>query len=323
MIVNIGFVGVGEMAEHHIKKIQNISHAKVTSIYDLNQSRSKEIANKYGALSYESVEQMLDSKQVDALYICTPPFTRDNSIEELAASKGIHLLAEKPLGLELTSVRRREKVILESGIIHSSGYCLRYLDIVQRAKGYLETKQIDLIMARRLGGIPPLTWWNKIELSGGQLVEQSTHQLDLIRYLAGDFQEVHAIHEQRSIHKADPQATAYDVGTVSFVLKSGTVGNITSTCLAKYVGSNTVEFYGEDFYLKIDGMTLHIVDNEQDVTLTSQDDFYLLQAQTFIEAIRQKNQDLVLCSYSEAAVTLEVTLAANESAILGHTVRLD
>lgn len=321
MAVRIGFIGVGGMAEHHIQTLGKIEHAQVTAIYDTNQTRSQSIADTYCAKSYESGEQLMDSGQVDALFICTPPFAR-SGIEEAAALRGIHLLSEKPVGLSMDEVGLKERAILQAGIIHSSGYCLRYLDNVAKAKAYLADKQIDLILSYRLGGMPDVKWWRMIEQSGGQLVEQSTHQLDLIRYLAGEFKEVTAIHEQRYIRNIDPEATAYDVGTVSFVLESGAIGNITSSCLAKFVGRGGVEFYGHDFYLSIDGSTLRIKDELQDVTEISDVDYYYEQDKAFVDAILNKEQNLVLCDYSEAAVTLAVTLAANESASSGKSVTL-
>jgi predicted dehydrogenase len=321
MTVRIGFIGVGGMAEHHIQTLGKIEHAKVAAIYDINRNRSEEVAEKYGAKSFDSSEQMIASGEIDALFICTPPFAR-SGIEEAAARQGIHLLSEKPVGLRMEEVRHKERVIKQSGIIHSSGYCLRYLDIVAKAKAYLADKQIDLVLSYRLGGMPDVKWWRMLEQSGGQLVEQSTHQLDLIRYLAGEFKEVSAIHEQRYIRNIDPEATAYDVGTVSFVLESGAIGNITSSCLAKYVGRGGVEFYGHDFFLSIDGATLRIKDDHQDVTVISEVDFYYEQDKAFVEAIRTNRRDLVLCDYEEAAATLEVTLAANESASTGKSIIL-
>lgn len=321
MTVRIGFIGVGGMAEHHIKTLQKVENASIAAVFDINRTRSEEVAKTYGAVSYASAEQLLEAGQVDALFVCTPPFAR-TGIEEAAARRGIHLLVEKPVGLQMDDVRRKEQAIRESGIIHSSGYCLRYLDIVAKAKTYLAGKQIDMVMAYRFGGMPGVKWWRMMEQSGGQLVEQSTHQLDLIRYLAGEFREVHAIHEQRYIHNIDPEATAYDVGTVSFVLQSGAIGNITSTCLAKYVGRGATEFFGHDFYLSIDGTTLRIVDDHQDVTETSAVDFYYEQDRTFVEAIRTGQQHLVLGDYFEAATTLAVSLAANESAATRRPVIL-
>jgi predicted dehydrogenase len=321
MTVRVGFIGVGGMAEEHIKRLQTLEDVSITALFDLNQARSQEAAARCNAVSYESSEQLLDSGSVDALFICTPPFAR-SGIEAAAARKGIHILAEKPVGLDMKEVWENERIIRESGIINSTGYCLRYMDIVAKAKAYLADKQIGMVMAYRFGGMPGVRWWRMQEQSGGQLVEQSTHQLDLIRYLAGDFKEVSAIHEQRYMRQFDAEATAYDVGTVNFVLQSGAVGNITSTCLGKYVSRNAVEFYGHDFFLSIDGATLRIADDSQDITEKCKLQFYHEQDKAFIEAVRTGNQQLVLADYTEAARTLEVTLAANESAATRKTVIL-
>ncbi|WP_127578925.1 Gfo/Idh/MocA family protein [Paenibacillus koleovorans] len=323
MAVRIGFIGVGGIAEHHIKTLQKIEHAVVSAVYDINEARAREMAEKYGAEAFASAEALMDSGQVDALFVCTPPFARDGSgIEEQAARRGLHLLAEKPVGLSMAEVREKERVILESGIIHSSGYCFRYMDIVAQAKEYLADKEIAMVMAYRFGGLPGVRWWRMLEQSGGQLVEMATHQLDLIRYLAGDFQEVNAIHAQRHIRQIDPEATAYDVGTVSFTLRSGAIGNITSTSMAKYVGKGAVEIYGHNFFLSVEGNVLRIVDDAQDITIKSKQDYYYEQDKAFVEAIRTGRRELVLSTFSEAAETLAVTLAANESAGSRQTVVL-
>lgn len=322
MTVKVGFIGAGTIAELHLKALAKVENAKVSAIFDVNQERAQQISDTYGAVAYESAEALLDSGEVDAVFICTPPFARDG-LEEAAVARSIHLLAEKPVGLQLEQARRKEQLILESGLIHSSGYCLRYLDIVQKAKEYLQGKQVDLVLAYRIGSAPPLSWWSKLELSGGQLVEQSTHQLDLIRYVVGEFHSVHAFHDVRSsMLKIDPDATAYDVGTVSFELKSGAVGNITSTSVSKYVGRGEVEIFGDGFYVSLNGGTLHIIDDSQDITIKGREDYYYKQDKAFIEAVSQKDQSLVLGSYSEAVTTLAVTLAANESAASKNRVEV-
>lgn len=321
--VRIGFIGVGGMAEHHMKTLQKVENALITAVYDINRARAQQIAEAYGATAYESGEQLLDSGAVDAVYVCTPPFARDG-LEAGAARRGIHLLSEKPVGLNMDEVRTTAAAIKESGIINSSGYCLRYLDTVQQAKRYLEDKQIGMVLGYRIGGMPEPAWWRKMELSGGQLVEQSTHQVDLIRYVVGEFASIHAIHEQRNIQNLHPEADVYDVGVLSFTMRSGAAGNFCNTSLSRHFGRADVEVFGHDFYLALNGngTTLRIIDDEQDITVKSKADFYLEQDRAFVEAVRTGRQELVLCDYDEAAATLEVTLAANEAAKAGRTVSL-
>lgn len=320
--VRIGFIGAGGMAEHHMKTLQKLEQAELTAVHDVSPARAKQVGEQYGAQVYDSAEQLLHSGTVDAVFICTPPFAREG-IEESAARKGIHLLSEKPVGLDLEVARSKSRIIKESGIIHSSGYCLRYMESVQEAKAYLADKSVDMILAYRIGSLPATPWFRQMDKSGGQLVEQSTHQVDLIRYLVGEFREVHARYEQRSILKEYPDATIPDVGIISFSLQSGAVGSFSTACMSKKFGRGDVELIGSDFYVAIKGPSLRIVDNNQDLDEKLGSDFYLKQNRAFIEAVRTGRQELVLCGYDEAVATLEATLAANESAETGRAVTIE
>jgi len=311
--VRIGFIGVGGMAEHHMNTLQNIETAVLAAVYDINGERAKQIGDKFGAEVFASEMALLDSGKVDALYVCTPPFTRGDT-ETMAAERGIHLLSEKPVGLDMDTVNRIGRKISEAGIINSSGYCLRYLDNVQKAKAYLTNKPINMVVAYRIGGLPPTKWFAQMDQSGGQMVEQSTHQVDLVRYLVGEFDQVQAVYAQRSIRNIDPDATIPDVGVVSFRLKSGAVGSFVNSCVSDYHGRGDIEIYGPDFYLSIDGHSLTIRDAHQNITETCTTDFYAAQNSAFVEAIRSGRQELVLGSYAEAAATLAATLAFNEAA---------
>ncbi|PYI55200.1 Gfo/Idh/MocA family protein [Paenibacillus flagellatus] len=317
--VKVGFIGVGGMAEHHIKTLQKLERAELTAVHDINLERANQIGSAYGADVYADAEQLLDSGKVDALFICTPPFARDD-IEQKAAAKGIALLSEKPVGLDLEAAKRNARAIAASGVVNSSGYCLRYLETVQKAKTYLTGKQINMVLAYRIGGLPPVAWWRQQHMSGGQMVEQSTHQVDLVRYLAGEFDQVHSIYAQRSIRDVHPEATISDYGVVSFTMRSGAVGSIVNSCGSPHFGRGEVEIYGPDFYLCIDGKSLTIRDGETKRDEQCDTDFYLEQDRAFIEAVRTGRQELVLGDYAEAVATLEATLAFNASADAHKTV---
>ncbi len=311
--VRIGFIGVGGMAEHHMNTLQNIEGAEITAVYDINSSRTEQIAEKFGAKAFASELELLDSGLIDALYVCTPPFTRGQT-EIMAVERGIHILSEKPVGLDRDTVGKISAAINKTGVINSSGYCLRYLDTIQKARAYLANKQINMVIGYRMGGLPPAKWFAQMDQSGGQLVEQSTHQVDLIRYLCGEFDEVQAIYAQRSILAVDEDATIPDAGVISFTLKSGAVGSFVNSCMSNHHGRGDIEIYGTGFYMAINGHSLTIKDDEQDITEVCKTDFYAAQNAAFVEAVRTGRQDLVLGSYAEAAATLTLTLAMNESA---------
>ncbi|MEF3305778.1 Gfo/Idh/MocA family protein [Paenibacillus sp. GYB003] len=317
--VRIGFIGVGGMAEHHIKTLRKLDGVELTAVYDINAERAAQIRDAYGPEVFAGERELLDSGKVDAVFLCTPPFARGN-IEEQIAARGIHLLAEKPVGLDLETARRIGGMIAASGIINSSGYCLRYLETVQKAKQYLAGKQVNMVLSYRIGGLPPAKWWAQLDKSGGQIVEQATHQVDLIRYLAGEFDQVQSFYAQRSIRGIDPQATIPDVGVVSFTMRSGAVGSFANTSVSPHFGRGDVEIFGPGYYLAIKGHTLTIHDADQKTTEKCETDFYLEQDRAFIEAIRTGRQELVLGSFAEAVETLGATLAFGETKFVADPV---
>ncbi len=322
MSVRIGFIGAGGIAQAHMKALSLLKNAKIVAVHDINGQLAAQSAEPFGAKVSETVHEVIHSSGIDALYLCTPPFARDD-MDVLAAMKGIHLFVEKPLGLEISAVMQKEQAIRQSGIIHSSGYCLRYMDTVQTAKAYLQDKQVELISGYRLNGLHTPQWWRQLALSGGNFVDAATHQVDLIRYLAGEIDEVYARFERNTIHEVDPEATIYDKGTVSFKLKSGGIGTILDSCVTPTYPRSEVEFIGRDFHLLINGGALTIVDEFQNVTKHSEVDCMLEQARCFIRAVETKSQDLILCGYTEALKTLAVTLAANRSAVEKTAVKVD
>lgn len=315
MKVRVGFIGLGGMAQGHISVLSGLDDVEITGVYDVNMAHAQKIAESLDAQIYGSSDELIESGKMDALFICSPQFARDDA-EVKAAQRGIHLFVEKPLGLELPEIIAKEQKISESGVIHSSGYCMRYLDIVQKAKHYLYDKQVDMVLGYRMGGFHIPAWWRQQHLSGGQLVDQTTHQVDLIRYLAGEIDEVYAQFALRSLREDDPEATIYDVGTLALRLESGAVGNVSNSCLLPRSSRSEVEITGRHFHVQINGFTLRIVDENQDMMEVSRMDYYQEQDKQFIEAVRSQSQELILGSYTEALKTLAVTLAANESALL-------
>lgn len=317
--VRVGFIGVGGIAELHLKKLQQLDTVELTAVCDINAERARSIGQACGAEPFTDWRKMIDAERADALFVCTPPFARDD-IEETAAAKGIHLLVEKPVGLDLDTARRKSRAIREAGIINSSGYCLRYLESVQRAKQYLRDKPINMVLTYRIGSLPPIPWWIFQDKSGGQMVDQTTHQVDLVRYLAGEFREATARYAQRSIRGEQPEATIPDVGVVSFAMRSGAIGSLANSCVSRHYGKGDVELFGPDFYLAVSGTKLTIRDDNRHVEETFSTDFYLEQDRAFIEAVRTGRQELVLGDYAEAVETLAATLAFNKSAEAGRTV---
>jgi len=183
--VKIGFVGAGGNARGHMKRLAEIEDARIVAVADVVEHKAKEAAAAHQAAAYTDHHAMLDSEQLDALYVSVPPFAHTDA-EILAAQAGLHLFVEKPVVLDLNKGFEILDAIRQAGVLSCVGYQLRLSDATQRIKAYLKDRTVAMISAHRWADLPPTPWWRQMELSGGQLVEQTTHQLDVMRYVTGD-----------------------------------------------------------------------------------------------------------------------------------------
>ncbi|MCP3738598.1 Gfo/Idh/MocA family protein [Rossellomorea sp. BNER] len=317
--VRVGFVGAGGIAKNHLHNISKNDRAEVIAICDVKAEAAIHSGKEFSAIPYTNVDEMLEKEKLDALFICVPPFAHGD-IEEKAARKGIHLMVEKPLGLELKTVSRKSEFIKQSGVICSVGYCFRYLDTVAKAKEYLRDKSIAMVRGHYLSAFVSTPWYREWDKSGGQLVEQSTHIVDLVRFLAGEIDEVYA-NMSLQVHKDIPNITIPDVTSVNFVLHSGAVGHIDST-FTQFDHRTGIELMGNDFRVVIDGTSLSIVEKDYTISYNSKINCYEEQDRAFIEAIVTGNRKLILSSFEDGLKTLAVTLAANHSKDTGLPMQL-
>jgi len=318
--VRVGFIGVGGIAAVHLKNISKNDQAEIVAVCDIVQENAMRVGVEYGATSYTDANEMLEKEKLDALFLCVPPFAHGD-IEEKAVQLGIHILVEKPVGLDMETVQNKYEVIKKSGVICATGYCLRYLDTVAKAKEYLQDKEVAMIRGHYLTSFVQTPWYREIEKSGGQLVEQATHTLDLIRYLGGEMDKVYANMSLQLLSDI-PKINIPDVTSVNFTLTNGAVGHLDCSIIQPDHRMG-VELLGHNFRVVIDGVNLTIVDQDSTVTYKSKVDFYEEQDKAFIQAIVTSNENLILSNYENGLKTLSVTLAANESNKTGKAIALD
>jgi predicted dehydrogenase len=208
-------------------------------------------------------------------------------------------------------VREVLAALREKPVVNQVGYMARYSDITQKARELVGEREIGLGAGRfmcRMGDHP---WWGKKAVSGGQMLEQSTHAFDWLRLFMGDVQSVQAFGHQGLTN----DYTDFEDSTVcNLKFQNGAVATITSTCATNVLESFSTELIGRDFYLKaiMDNELRAIINNEH-IEYSGEETGYYRQVEEFLRAVRANDQTLVRSSYEDAGKTLAVTLAANKS----------
>jgi len=71
-ILRLGIVGLGMRAGRVIPEISQLPFIKLTAGADVRPHAVKQFQEEFGTEAYQSVEEMCQSPNVDAVYVCTP-----------------------------------------------------------------------------------------------------------------------------------------------------------------------------------------------------------------------------------------------------------
>ncbi|HID07390.1 MAG TPA: Gfo/Idh/MocA family oxidoreductase, partial [Armatimonadetes bacterium] len=289
--VRVGFIGTGGIAMNkHLPKLAELEPVELVALCDVSEERVTTATQCFGGRPYTDYREMLDREELDALFICVPPFAHGD-IELRALERGLHLFIEKPVVLDMDVGIAILEAVRKANVLTSVGYSRRYSPIVNAVRELLSTQTIAMVTANRWGGIVMATdWWRQVDKSGGRLVENATHEVDLMRYWVGDVICVYARYAQRTISDV-PGATIPDAEVVAMEFSNGAVGYI-STCSALTKGGGwydvrvvikdaMIHFTGRDVYIIPQGaLELPPIGEAMDITVA------------FVEAIRQNDHHL-------------------------------
>src|SRR5436309_2190116 len=104
--LRIGLLGTGRIGRMHAELLAHrVPGAALAGVYDVDSSAAHAVARRLGVPAAEYAEELIESKDVDAVAICTSTDTHVELIEASAeASKAI--FCEKPIAYDLPQVDR-------------------------------------------------------------------------------------------------------------------------------------------------------------------------------------------------------------------------
>ncbi len=322
MKVNIAVIGCGGIAGAHMMGLAQLKDVKFAAMCDIDRSRAEKAAATYGGKVYTDFRKMFEEIELDACFICVPPFCHEGQ-EEACIERKIPFFVEKPLHLDLKKAAVIAKKVQSARLITSAGYVLRYLDVAEMAKEILAKEKVGAVIGRYYGGVPGAGkgWYSKKAFSGGQLIEQSTHTVDMMRYLIGDVEEVFAYKFEGINKKLYEQYDVEDASATLVKFKNGCIGNLTCTWLWNGFNSG-VDVIGKGLILSYTGNTLTVDTGSKKIIHTSSVNPMLEEDRAFIKAVMKNDRSLVKSDYADALKSLAVSFAAYESMESGRLVRL-
>ena len=322
--LQIGIIGTGGIAGQHINALSGMENVELAAFCDVMPSRAEAAVSKHGGKSYSSPETMFSDTSLDAVWICLPPFAHGPA-ERSALTNRVPFFVEKPVGLDAGICREIAAEVEKTGLLTSVGYMNRYRHSVQVGKSLLKEDAPVLAYGAWIGRGPGAGhWWVEKAKSGGQLIEQTTHTVDLVRYLCGEAVEVFA-YATRGFNKGIEKYDIEDASTVVVKMQNGAVVNIMSDCAASVGGGVFLNVYGSATCLRYSGWEHSVVverAGQEPEKIPGEESIFSLEDEAFVEAIRTGNRALIRCDYADGWKTAALALAADKSMRTGMAVSL-
>ena len=219
----IGFVGTGGVAHRHARVLSGLPDVHLVAATDVDPARAAAFADAHGVRAVPDVDALL-GERLDAVYVCVPPFAH-GGLEVRIAAAGVALFVEKPLAADQSTAEWVARRIHTSGVLTRVGHHWRCAEPVRRARQLLQGRRVRLATGSWLDTTPPVAWWADRGRSGGPLVEQAVHVLDLARVLVGEVTEVHA-----AAGGVLPGGAEAATGAL-LCFANGAVGTLATTCV--------------------------------------------------------------------------------------------
>jgi predicted dehydrogenase len=354
-MVNIGIVGIGQIAEDYISIFAkgSIKEGKISALASRNQDHLDHVISKYhleGVRKFTTIDEMLESNLIDAVLITTP-HTLHTEMAEKTLARGKHVLVDKPLGIKAGEVDKLTALAkmnpkLQAGVIFNR----RSSELYQRVHTLVKSGELG-DLRRSIWQITNLyrtyayyksgSWRGSFKTEGGGvLMNQAIHQLDLLLWIAGMPEKVMA-RTKEGFHR--PVFTENDV-VLYMDYENGASGQFIASA-HECPGTNRLELSFDKGQIIVEDdskLTIRRLNQKEEdfaketllyfdkVPYKEEKENYDLKANTveqaaiinnFIDAIEGKA--ILLCPFEEGRNTVRVVNAAYLSSWRKEEVTLD
>lgn len=223
--MNIGIIGAGNAGITHAKTLLKQKNTRISAIADIDKKRLDALGRELDVPHrYTEWNDLLQQPDIDAFIIATPPALRVDIFEEAVAT-GKPILCEKPFGINIVQARKmaasakagKSRVMVNFGTRSLPSYCL-FRDLLKSGKyGSPQWMWMSYFLPSSKKIFIPPDWFWRQETSGGHLLENGGHALDLIRVVMGEISSVSAQMARPDIFERSATSPTMDIESVAAV----------------------------------------------------------------------------------------------------------
>ncbi len=244
-LLSTAVVGLRGIGKQHVKAIADHQRTSLVAVADINPELRSNAESEYKAKPYADYREMLDAEKLDAVIFATPhhlhaPMALD------ALSRDHHVFVEKPIAMRVSEADKMVHIAKEKERVLAVGHNYRTFPGNVRLKELLpKLGPVYRVFWQWLENRPESyydrdIWRSTWRLSGGGvLMNQTSHDLDLLCWLLGKPVEVSAMIYNRA-HRHEVEDTA--IANIRF--ETGAFANVQLSTVSHRL--NYRQFAGEN-----------------------------------------------------------------------------
>jgi len=206
-------IGILSFAHHHgeayISNLRHMDNVELLGVADDDFERGQKLATQHEARYFPSYEALLEAKP-DGVIICTEN-NRHRPLVEMAASRGINVLCEKPIATTHEDARGIVDVCEKAGVLLMTAFPMRFSAPLLEIKARLDNGDFGDVYcfnATNQGELPTKhrAWFVDPELAGGgAIMDHTVHLVDIMRWFLGSEVETVYARGNRIFHANEVQ----------------------------------------------------------------------------------------------------------------------
>jgi predicted dehydrogenase len=259
--LRIGVVGAGAIAQRNARDAAASGAAELVAVFDVNHKASREMSKALAIPAFASYEELLRSKDVEAVLISTPHHLHCPMTLE-AAAHGKHVLVEKPIATTLLDAQRMHEACRDAGVKLTVNYSFRYLGKIRKARQLIKEGALGEIVGIQIinhqykdagywsgaRSNSPDNWRGSRELcGGGYLIMNVCHAIDYVWHLTG----LRADRVSCEFATLGSNVEVEDIVSATFRMANGSIGCISASSIMRGSGQTEERIWGTNGTLVI------------------------------------------------------------------------
>lgn len=263
--IRFALVGCGRISKNHIDALQqHADRAELVAVCDTQPAALAAAVQATGAAGFSSLEALLAGSDADVVVLATPSGLHSQQAVAVARA-GRHVLSEKPMATKLDEGMAMVRACRDAGVKLFVVKQNRLNATVQQVKraitegrfGRIYMSTVNVFWTRPQSYYDAAPWRGRWDLDGGAFMNQASHYVDLLDWLVGPVDSVHAYTATLA-----RDIEAEDTGVMSVRLRHGGLASVNVTMLTfpqNLEGSITI--LGEKGTVKIGGTAVNKVEH--------------------------------------------------------------